>query len=238
MLIENGIGPRAASPELRRSRERRAGADRKVVLFAGRFDRQKAFDTFVGTMRQLGDAARGLAIGRAIVSSGLLEELPPGIELLGRRPRADVIALFAQADLLLMPLRSEGIPMVALEAMQAGLPVFATRVGGLPEMIVDGDTGALFEAEDAGSIVACIRACDIDTLREYGAAGRRRFGRLYTADRMNERLWRLHAGLVAPGPAPGIGPRAGSRGWPSGYSPTGRSPRDPVAGRRTAFLPP
>ncbi len=194
VVIENGIGRRPIAPAAARV----DGSDRKVVLFAGRFDRQKGFDTFVEAMRRLGGGVRGLAIGRAIVSNGALDDLPPNIELLGWQPRAGAVALFAQADLLLMPSRWEGFPMVALEAMRAGLAVFATRVGGLQDMIVDGETGALFDPDDAAAIVARIEGCDVATLRAYGAAGRTRFERLYTADRMNERVWQLYTDLAAP----------------------------------------
>ena len=198
VVIENGIGRRPAAsggaPEA--APARRHAGDRKVVIFAGRFDRQKGFDTFVETMRQLGDEATGLAIGRAIVSNVTLDDLPANIELLGWQPRTEVMVLFARADLLLMPSRWEGFPMVALEAMQAGLAVFATRVGGLPDMVVEGETGALFAPDDTDAIVARIRASDPATLRVQGEAGRARFERLYTADRMNDRVWALYGRLM------------------------------------------
>jgi glycosyltransferase involved in cell wall biosynthesis len=60
----------------------------------------------------------------------------------------DVRAYYALADVLALPSHSEGSPLVLLEAMAAGVPVVATRVGGVPEMVVDGTSGLLVEARD------------------------------------------------------------------------------------------
>jgi L-malate glycosyltransferase len=59
-----------------------------------------------------------------------------------------VAELLTCADLMLLPSRSESFGLVALEAMAAGVPVVATRVGGLPEVVVDGETGFLCEVGD------------------------------------------------------------------------------------------
>lgn len=59
----------------------------------------------------------------------------------------DVGAILSQADLLLMTSRAESFCLAALEAMACGLPVLATRVGGLPEVVADGETGCLFPVD-------------------------------------------------------------------------------------------
>lgn len=193
VVIENGISPRPSA----RPAPREAGDTRKIIAFAGRFDRQKGFDTYVEVLRQLGDEARGIAIGRSIVSKTELSDLPPNIELLGWQPRARVFELYAQADLLLMPSRWEGFPLVALEAMQARSAVFATRVGGLQDIILERETGRLFAPDDAASMVAAIRETSLEDLRRYGDRAYDRYIELYTADRMNARVWDLYQEVAA-----------------------------------------
>ena len=67
-----------------------------------------------------------------------------GLRLLGRR--TDVERLYSAADALVISSRSEGLPMVLLEAMTAGLPIVATRVGGIPAVMSD-DWGLLVEPD-------------------------------------------------------------------------------------------
>ncbi|MBV9110127.1 MAG: glycosyltransferase family 4 protein [Gemmatimonadetes bacterium] len=76
------------------------------------------------------------------------------VELLGFRE--DVPALMASADLLVLPSNDEGIPHVVREAMHAGLPVIATAVGGVPEIVIDGETGVLVPPRDPDALRAAL----------------------------------------------------------------------------------
>ena len=190
VVIENGVSPRGLA-----GRSRAAG-DRKIIAFAGRFDRQKGFHTYVEVMRQLGDEARGIAIGRPILSSIDLSDLPPNIELLGWQPRERVCELYAQADLLLMPSRWEGFPLFALEAMQARTAVWASRVGGLRDIVLDGETGRLFDLDDVAAIVDGIRSTSRDALWAQGERGHARYLERYTAKLMNSRVLDLYSELM------------------------------------------
>lgn len=167
VVIENGVSPRSID-----NRERVGGAH-KVIAFAGRFDRQKGFHTYVEVMRRLGDEARGFAIGRPIVSNANPIDIPDNVEILGWQPRERVFQLYGQADVLLMPSRWEGFPLVALEAMQARTAVWATRVGGLRDIVVDGETGRLFDLDDVDAIVEGIRATSRAELWEQESAAMR-----------------------------------------------------------------
>ncbi|GAB4247522.1 MAG: glycosyltransferase [Thermoleophilia bacterium] len=102
--------------------------------------------------------------------------------------RADVPELLQAADLFCLPSYNEGLPYVIAEAMAAGLPVIATRVGGIPEMVVDGMTGRLINVGDAGSLADSVRelALDPDRRRRWGEAGRSRAARRFTLQRMLE----------------------------------------------------
>lgn len=191
VVIDNGISPR---PEVAARVPRADG--KLLIAFAGRFDRQKGYDTFIEVMRRLGDKAHAQAIGSAIVSGDALPDTPPNVELLGWQPREQVFDLFARADLLLVPSRWEGFGLVAVEAMQAGLPVFASRVGGLQDVVVDGQTGRLFTPDAVDEIVALIEGTTPDQLRAYGQAGLERYRERYTAERMAREMAGLYSELL------------------------------------------
>ena len=100
--------------------------------------------------------------------------------------RADARALLAAADVFVLPSRHEGMPLVAIEAMEAGLPVVATRVIGSEEVVEDGVTGALVRPADPAALEAALRRllADPDVRRRQGAAGRRRYLAGFTRERM------------------------------------------------------
>lgn len=189
VVIDNGVTPRmiggiAATCE-----------GPLLVAFAGRFDRQKGFDTYCEVMRRLGDRARGVAIGQAIVAAEAVE-IPPNVEVLGWQPREKVFKLCQEADLLLVPSRWEGFGLVAIEAMQAGTAVFASRVGGLKDIVVDGETGRLFAPDDAVRIVRLIEETTRAELDHFGANGKVRFREKYTAARMNDQIIQLYTSVT------------------------------------------
>ena len=68
----------------------------------------------------------------------------------------DIPALLGRARMFVLPSLSEGIPLTVLEAMARGLPVVATRVGGLPEVVVDGETGLLVPAADPPALAEAV----------------------------------------------------------------------------------
>jgi glycogen(starch) synthase len=93
--------------------------------------------------------------------------------------------LLDRSTLVLVPSLLEGFGLVALEAMLMGRPVVAARVGGLPEVVADGETGVLVPAGDPGALSAAILALldDPDAMLEMGQAGRRRALRHFSARR-------------------------------------------------------
>jgi glycosyltransferase involved in cell wall biosynthesis len=74
------------------------------------------------------------------------------VMLSGRVRPEEVPRLLQASDFLVLPSYSEGMPQVILEAMNCGLPVVATRVGGVPEAVLDGRTGLLVEPGDAAQL--------------------------------------------------------------------------------------
>ena len=80
------------------------------------------------------------------------------VRFVGKQPQSRVREYLSVADLLLLPSQSESFGLTALEAMACEVPVIATRVGGIPELVVDGECGYLFDVGDvAGMAAASVR---------------------------------------------------------------------------------
>ncbi|UGS35002.1 glycosyltransferase family 4 protein [Capillimicrobium parvum] len=131
---------------------------------------------------------------------GELRTLPAArdaVELLG--DRTDVPELLARSDVFVLASRSEGAPLSVLEAMAAGLPVVASRVGGIPEIVVDGETGLLVEPGDPGRLAAAIEQLLGDPRRRaaMGDAGRRRVLERFDVDAVRRRHLELYAGELS-----------------------------------------
>ena len=100
--------------------------------------------------------------------------LEGAVDLAGERH--DVPSLLADADVFVLSSRSEGAPLSVLEAMAAGLPVVASAVGGVPEIVADGATGLLVPPGDAAALATALEQVLADSAlrRRLGAAGRER----------------------------------------------------------------
>ncbi len=103
------------------------------------------------------------------------------MELLGERD--DVDELMRAAAMVCLPSEAEALPMSVLEAMAAGRAVAATRVGGVPEAVSDGETGVLVAPGDPQALAAALGRVRDDAQR-MGAAGRRRAEERFTLDGM------------------------------------------------------
>jgi len=129
----------------------------------------------------VGDGPEREALARQIEAAGLRDR----VMLLGAR--SDVPALMRAADVVCVPSKVEGFGLVAVEAMAAGRPVVATRVGGLTEVVLDGETGMLVDlCGGAEAMASAMRVLleDRDKAADLGRAGRARAERLYRAEAM------------------------------------------------------
>jgi len=107
----------------------------------------------------------------------------------------DIPSLLARARLFVLPSRSEGIPLTVLEAMACGLPVVATRVGGLPEVVEDEVTGLLVPAADPTALAGAMIEIWGDPKRgdQMGRAGRQRAEECFGVGRMVAEYEALYA---------------------------------------------
>ena len=108
--------------------------------------------------------------------------------------RKDVPQLLAAGDVFVLPSLTEALPTVLAEAMAARLPVIASRVGGIPEMIANGQNGLLVEPEDPASLShACIRLLEQpETRTTMGAAGWKIVNQKFSIERQVEQLKELY----------------------------------------------
>jgi glycosyltransferase involved in cell wall biosynthesis len=106
------------------------------------------------------------------------------VRLLGHR--ADARMLLDAADVFVLPSLHEGMPLAAMEAMDASLPVVGTDVIGTAEVVADGETGLLVPPRDPGALATALGALlsDPDLRARYGAAARRRYLQHFTSARM------------------------------------------------------
>jgi asparagine synthase (glutamine-hydrolysing) len=153
--------------------ELRITADTPLILGVFRLSEEKDPITFLEVCAAVARACPGLRV--AIAGGGpLQEQMEATIEKLGLQGvvkllgwRTDVPALMAIASLLLLTSTHEGMPNVAMEAQALGLPVVATRVGGTPEVVVDGATGWLRTPGDVSGLAeACLMILQDARLRQ------------------------------------------------------------------------
>lgn len=128
--------------------------------------------------------AEGLGIGEAVTFLGLRDDVP---------------AILDALDLAVISSDFEGSPLSVMEYMDAGLPVVATAVGGVPDLIADGVNGLLAEPRDASALATAIAALldDPNRRREMGERGRERRRAEFGIDTTVRRIERLYEGLYA-----------------------------------------
>jgi glycosyltransferase involved in cell wall biosynthesis len=161
-------------------RENRFREDDLLVVSVGRLDPQKNPLALANAIANVPNAQL-LMVGQGTLRTSL--DRRPGVHLLG--VRSDIADILAAADIFALASDWEGLPLAVLEAMAAGLPIVATRVGCIPEIVAHGSTGLLVPPRDEDSLVAalCELAGDANRRKRMGAAGRAR-SLSFAADKM------------------------------------------------------
>lgn len=169
------------------------------LLFVGRLRIRKGVEVAleaIATLAREGRRVRLLVAGdgehrdRLEARAGELGLGADRVRFLGRVSAGQVRWLLERTEALVVPSIYEGMPLVVLEAMSAALPVVASRVSGIPEVVVDGETGWLVPPEDPPALAAALAALLDDSAERTrrGAAGRARCAELYRPERA-ARLW-------------------------------------------------
>lgn len=181
----------------------RGPVDKPIAIAVGRLAPEKDLRTLISAMALaaprvpdlelwiVGGGTEGEALAQQVAHLGLGDR----VRLLGERQ--DVAALLGQAAMYVSSSLSEGLSLTLLEAMAAGLPVVATRVGGTPEVVVEGTTGLLVEPARPDQLAAalvelCRRRHD---WRAMGRSGRDRVEAHFNATRMVDDYTQLYEQL-------------------------------------------
>ncbi|WP_432199785.1 glycosyltransferase family 4 protein [Erythrobacter sp. W53] len=128
-------------------------SDETELICVGRLSPEKGHAGLIsvlGTLRAKGVSTRLKLVGDGPQESTLKEivaraDLTDHIEFTGRLDEMSTLAAIAKADILVLPSFMEGLPIVLMEALALGVPAVSTRVAGIPEIIVDSQTGLLFD---------------------------------------------------------------------------------------------
>jgi len=192
-VIPNGIDPNEYKPSFDESVLARYGVDpaQPFVLFVGRITRQKGILHLANALKYLPDGTQVVLCAGAPDTPEIGAEMQGLIETAGDEganvvwvremvPRADIIRLYSHAALFVCPSVYEPFGIINLEAMACETPVVASAVGGIPEIVVPGETGTLvqfearsdFEPEDPEGFARDLAAAITELLADSERLGR------------------------------------------------------------------
>ena len=190
------------------------------LIFVGRIVEQKGLVVLFESLKQLLPKYPDLHL--TVVGDGpdrqLLTDraqamgLDANVEFLGAKSQAEVAELLGQADIFVIPSYAEGVPVVVMEALGAAVPVVATFVGGMAELVEDGVTGYLVRPADPDQLADRIGdlAGDAGLRERLGRAGRERVSEHFDSSVEARRLGQLFrdsaAGRTSPVRPPGLAP--------------------------------
>jgi glycosyltransferase involved in cell wall biosynthesis len=168
VVIPNGVNiphfSKQITPEERHTLRSNFGfADQDTVLVtASRLVLKNGTDDIIKSLGSLPENYKALIIGdgddRQMLENLAKEnQLKSRVVFLGQRDHAELPALIQSADIFIRPSLSEGLGNSFLEAMAAGLPIIGTPVGGIPDFLVDGETGVFCEPQNPESIATATR---------------------------------------------------------------------------------
>lgn len=196
VTVHNGV------PDIPPSLLARPEAEPVRIVMVARFEPPKDHVTLLQALAGLRDIVWEIEF---IGDGPLLERVRGEAERLGLLERIgflgarrDVAERLAKAQIFVLASNWEGFPLSILEAMRAGLPVVASRVGGVEEAVEDGVTGFLVPRGN----VAALREVLLRLLKDpllrarMGEAGRKRYEELFTLERMLEHTWAVYEAVL------------------------------------------
>lgn len=197
------------APAVKAIREKLVNAD-PILLFLGAILEKKGVFDLLQAVAALGEdypRLRLVLAGSGPAQTQVIERaralgIASQVEMPGWVDAAGRDAWLAQADVFVLPSHYEGMPMSILEAMAAGLPVIASDVGGIPEMIDQDIEGLLIVPGDVPALIAALEKLLLDVaLREsMGRAAQRKVERCYAAERVLEQIDGVYREILGSAP--------------------------------------
>jgi len=209
-IVRMGID-RTATPQRQLAspdRQRDDGSFR--LLFVGRLVGKKAPELVLEAAGEFAGSNPATSVAVTLVGDGPLAEalkeasrtLPPNVAVTftGALGHAAVLEWYHWADVFVLPSYSEGLPVVLMEALDAGLPVITTPIAGIPELVEDGGTGRLVPTGSAMAVASALTdlARDRALRARLGEAGRERVRLLHNADDSGRVLAELFRAVSKP----------------------------------------
>lgn len=206
-IIPNGIElERFANLSKQNSRDKlNIAEDDKVVIFVGRFRPEKDVTCLIKAMEIM--VERNPKMKLFVIGEGEEEEqlkeltkklnLDWHVNFVGQVAYRKVPEYMAAADVFVLPSLSEGFPLVMPEAMACGLPIVATKVGGVPEIITDGENGLLVEPKNPQQIAEkVLLLLGDDELRQKISKSNKDKVKNYSWENVIQRLEELYQSLL------------------------------------------
>jgi len=202
VVIHNGVDPERYRRTSDRSALVHRGIREPYILFVGRISHQKGIFDLLRAAESLPDQVQLILCASAPDTPEIAAQLEratrdnPRVRWIDEMvPVTDVVQLYSHAAVFVCPSIYEPFGVINLEAMACETPVVASAVGGITEVVVDGETGLLVPPARPDDLARAIRALldDPSRARAMGKGGRRRVEALFTWDRIAERTAKVYA---------------------------------------------
>jgi glycosyltransferase involved in cell wall biosynthesis len=174
--------------------------ERDYVMFAGRLAGEKGVHTLISAWSGLREIPiKILGDGTLIHEARASDKILPTMQFLGWQPHEDVFNLLKGARFLVVPSEwYEGFPMTIVESFACGVPVIASRIGSIQEIVKDGETGLMFAAGDAGELRRKVEWAwtHKEEMQRMGHEARREYERKYSPVQNYKTLMEIYERVI------------------------------------------
>ncbi len=172
----------------------------KYFIYFGRLAPEKGVGTLIRAAAKVGVPLKIVGTGPVELElKSLAQQVGGEIEFLGYRSGSELHDLVRGARAVVLPSEwYENAPMSILESYALGKPVIGARIGGIPEMVVEGETGWTFESKDVDDLAACLQAAidaDDSVIAKMGSAGRDYVVKTFSRQRYVDSMLKLYRKL-------------------------------------------